>query len=309
MSTKTKIQWTDISWNPVRGCSMVSAGCENCYAMKQAHRFSGNNKPYWGLTEIGPHGPRWNGNITMVPGLLDEPLHWKKPRRIFVNSMSDLFHGDVSEEFIEQVFVTMARSPRHTYQILTKRPGRMLAFLQRNSTGGRILHLADDRGVESGAWPLPNVWLGVSVEDQATADERIPILLQTPAAVRWISAEPLLGQVDMKDEYLLPSFASDDDRYYQPGGRGLDWVVVGGESGPGARPCDLQWIRSIKDQCQAAGVPVFVKQLGSKAVSDIRTRLPSDDWVRITCLQDKKGGDISEFPEDLRVREYPDAIS
>lgn len=171
----TKIQWTDETWNPVRGCSLVSAGCANCYAMKQAHRFGGTDKPYEGLTEIGPQGPRWTGKIRLVPEALWEPLHWKTPRRIFVNSMSDLFHKDVPDHFLAQVGEVIQQAQRfgHTFQILTKRPQRMRDYLQKN-----------------GRTPLHNAWFGVSVEDQATADERIPLLLQTPAATRFISVEP-----------------------------------------------------------------------------------------------------------------------
>lgn len=323
MSAKSSIEWTDVTWNPVRGCSLVSEGCRNCYAMKQAHRFSGPGQPYEGLT----YGPRWTGKIQLVHDAIEEPLHWKKPRKIFVNSMSDLFHEDVPDEFIERVFVTMARTPRHTYQILTKRPQGMLAFLERNSTGGRIFHLADDRGVESGAWPLPNVWLGVSVENQATADERIPILLETPAAVRFVSAEPLLGPVDLSNYLQPPDFLPGRHVKIGPGEwivdadrahlmwHGLDWVIVGGESGPGARPCDVAWIRSIKSQRLAADVSVFIKQLGSRPFVVEGSR-DAQEWsasgasaVMDDCggihAKDKKGGEMAEWPEDLRLREFP----
>ncbi len=332
MSRATAIEWTDETWNPVRGCALVSAGCANCYAMKQAHRFSGEGMPYEGLTELGPQGPRWTGKIKLVPEVLDAPLRWRKPKRIFVNSMSDLFHEEVPEWFIESVFVIMTRTPRHTYQILTKRPERMRDFMQRNSTGGRIFHLADDRGVESGVWPRPNIWLGVSVEDQQTADERIPILLQTPAAIRFVSAEPLLGPVDLEQVRNTALLAEGQDflnvlkryawtctgaEYYDSCGiePGLDWVIVGGESGPGARLCDVAWIRSIVEQCRAAAVPVFVKQLGGRPTySDPDHSIESDGWpdhvrwdTRRVCIQlsDNKGGDPAEWPKDLRVREMP----
>lgn len=294
MSTLTSIEWTDVTWNPVRGCSLVSAGCANCYAMKQAHRFSGPGKPYEGLTELGPHGPRWTGKIQLVPEALDAPLHWKKPRRIFVNSMSDLFHEDVPDEFIEKVLTTIVHSPRHCYQVLTKRPERMCDVMQRwTDMNGR---------------PLPNVWLGVSIEDQATADERIPILLQTPAAVRWVSAEPLLGAVSLaRIDCGTGATKLDALAGARPAWHPLDWVVVGGESGPGARPCDLAWIRSIVEQCQAAGVPCFVKQLGGRPI--YRNRPPFDGANVLHSngekLKDKKGGDLAEWPSDLRVREWP----
>lgn len=179
--SNTKIEWTDKSWNPVRGCTRVSHGCEHCYAERQAHRFSGSGQPYEGLTEIGPKGPRWNGKIRLVPELLEEPLRWRKPCRVFVNSMSDLFHEAVPDRFISEVFAVMNTARRHTFQVLTKRPERML----RLGTDQKLIYA------------MSNVWLGVSVEDQKTADERIPLLLQTPAAVRFVSAEPLLSHIDL----------------------------------------------------------------------------------------------------------------
>lgn len=289
---KTEIEWSDMTWNPVRGCSLVSAGCESCYAMKQAHRFSGKGHPYEGLTELGPHGPRWTGKIRLVPEALDQPLKIKKPQRIFVNSMSDLFHEDVPDEFIQAVFTTMACCPQHVFQILTKRPQRMAKLIQYWKEVG----LTYKSGIGS---TLSNVLLGVSVEDQKTADERIPLLLQTPAAVRWISAEPLLGPVSVGA--FLPSgvcpdcdhwnslhspssrivgcefYSEDADgstlcgcrklrREIELGEKGVDWVVVGGESGgPKARPMHPAWARWIRDQCQAAGVPFFFKQWGAWA--------------------------------------------
>ena len=186
MSYKSSIEWCDATWNPIRGCSMVSHGCTNCYAMKVAHRFSGTGMAYDGLTKMTSAGPVWNGKITLVPKLLDQPLRWRRPRKIFVNSMSDLFHENVPDSFIAQVWNVMQNANHHTFQILTKRPERMLSWV----------------GKWFRSWPpLPNVWLGVSTEDQATADERIPLLLKTPAAVRWISAEPLLGPIDIR-QYL-----------------------------------------------------------------------------------------------------------
>ena len=306
----TTIEWTDTVWNPVRGCSLVSAGCANCYAMKQAHRFSGKGKPYEGLTELGPQGPRWTGKVRLVPDVLEAPLHWRQPRRVFVNSMSDLFHEDVPDEFIDRVWGIMSLAPRHTYQILTKRPERMLAVVSK---------LVARHACRDGSdWPLPNVWLGVSVENQQTADERIPLLLQTPAAVRFVSAEPLLGAIDLC-RYCAPNFPCDWP--------GLDWVIVGGESGPKARPCYMAWILSIKDQCQAAGVPVFIKQLGSQPrgwcaaiphgdepessyerdYCDLyeASEIPEPCSGRCGCLVDRKGGDMAEWPADLRVREFP----
>lgn len=304
----TTIEWTDVTWNPVRGCSLVSAGCQNCYAMKQAHRFSGPDQPYEGLTEIGTHGPRWTGKIALDEDALKNPLRWKKPRRIFVNSMSDLFHEDVPDAFIDKVFAVILCAPRHTFQILTKRPQRMLEYMMADNGFGRQGHIWHAAYKVSGIhvpkgkmpppFPYPHVWLGVSVEDQATADARIPILLQTPGAVRWVSAEPLLGPVAIHgwDGSVQRNYLTDST------GPGIDWVVVGGESGPGARPCDIAWIRSIREQCQGAGVPVFVKQLGARPYQS-----PERDGGTgfFLPIKHRKGGAMAEWPADLRVREWP----
>lgn len=289
MGTKTKIEWTEATWNPVRGCSIVSEGCRNCYAMRMAHRSNRPGGAYEGLTRIGPHGPTWTGDVRFVPELLDYPLRLRKPHRIFVNSMSDLFHEKVSFEQISEVFAVMALAPQHTFQLLTKRLERAGEFFQSLSPGNHreVLKLA--RFVESRytipanyEWPLKNVWLGVSVEDQKTADERIPLLLETPAAVRWISAEPLLGPINLDGflDFEYPHCSGfvnghvdegyctkcgghiTDSIHTNPGSK-LDWVVVGGESGPGARPMHPDWVRSLRNQCAAAGVPFFFKQWGA----------------------------------------------
>lgn len=260
----TTIQWTDAVWNPVRGCTIISPGCTNCYAMRQAHRFSGPGKPYEGLTRSrDKHGPVWTGDVRLVREHLDVPLRWRSPKRIFVNSMSDLFHEGLTADEIAEVFAVMARAPQHTFQILTKRPERMPAIASR--------------------FNLPNVWLGTSVEDQARADERIPHLLATPAAIRFLSCEPLLGPVDL--------------RAFLEGDAARKWVIIGGESGPSARPFDLAWARSIIAQTRDAGAACFVKQLGAKYEA------PS---VSSGILKkDRKAGDPSQWPEDLRVREWP----
>lgn len=293
----TKIQWTDETWNPVTGCTRVSEGCRNCYIERTPAFRIAKRKFVNGTIPIILHHDR-----------LDQPKHWKKRRRVFVNSLSDLFHDDVPEEYIVQVFTTMANAQwfhGHQFQVLTKRPERMKRIVEALGAGiaeqakGNKLHFA---------FPLHNIWLGVSVEDQKTADERIRLLLQTPATVRWISLEPMLGSVNIKP-YLQAKFPIPGHlnlKAYQNSDthNRLDWVVVGGESGPGARPCDLAWIRSIKDQCQEAGVPVFVKQLGANIAplkveaGSVRERL---------FLKDKKGGDMAEWPEDLRVRQWPAA--
>lgn len=276
--TASKIEWTDAVWNPVRGCSIVSKGCTNCYAMKQAHRFSGPGRAYEGLTIATKGGPVWTGKIRLVYENLDWPLLRTKPLRIFVNSMSDLFHEDVPDDFILEVFDVMRRCenghsqyravPQHTFQILTKRPGRMLDFCRRLRFGqndGRGMYLAqysDHNGFNPMA-ALKHVWLGVSVEDQATADERIPLLEQTPCHVRWISAEPLLGPVKVRFDRWFPVASNEEVERDKP--RTLDWLVTGGESGPGCRPSHPDWFRSLRDQCAAAGVPFFFKQWGAWA--------------------------------------------
>lgn len=258
MSDKTGIEWTDATWNPVTGCTKVSQGCKHCYAKHQA----------WPRLAASPntvYTGRAFEDVRCHPERLDQPLRWTKPRRIFVNSMSDLFHESVPDEFIDQVFAVMALARQHTFQVLTKRPERMLAYL----TGGEGIDVVSNRvrweavrldnkrwcEKPSRHWPLSNVWLGVSVEDQATADERIPLLMQTPAAVRWISAEPLLGPVNI-ERYVLRFVRGQAVPVY------LDWVVVGGESGPGARPMHPAWALALRDQCVAAGVPFLFKQWG-----------------------------------------------
>lgn len=242
MAEQTNISWTNSTWNPVRGCERVSEGCRHCYAEELAARYSykggwGEGLAKWVDRPDGSREARWTGVLRPMDKLLDAPLHWKKPRRIFVNSMSDLFHEDVPADFIARVFATMAECPQHVFQILTKRPVRMLQLLKH------------DLNYDGPKWPLQNVWLGVSVEDQATAIERIPVLLNVPAAVRWISAEPLLGPVDLLW-----------DRTWTIGRGGIRWVVIGAESGSGHRTMDMTHARSLIAQCTEAGVKRFVKQ-------------------------------------------------
>lgn len=297
MADRTGIEWTDATWNPLRGCSRVSEGCRHCYAETVAARFSGPGLPYEGL--IHPKTRGWNGKIKLVPEVLDQPLRWKRPRRIFVNSMSDLFHEGVRDNFIAAVFGIMAAAPQHTFQVLTKRPERALnwfatmahlprAKLHECVKGAMGYHHARRPAINDGPWPLPNVWLGVSVEDQAAADERIPLLLQCPAAVRWISAEPLLGPIDPIE--LFWERVPDDEMPMALEARGhggiplrrrlpgIDWVVAGGESGPGARPMHPDWARSLRDQCAAAGVPFLFKQWGEWGPYD-RGRFNSAEFV------------------------------
>lgn len=258
MGDNTGIEWTDATWNPVTGCEKVSQGCKHCYAERDWVRLQ-HLPAYAGreFTDVRTHADR-----------LDQPLRWKKPRRIFVNSMSDLFHPDIHDDFIGMCFRTMARAPQHTFQVLTKRAKRMRSLLTHPKMRGYVESVTPQ-------WPLPNVWLGVSVEDQAAADERIPLLLQTPAPVRWISAEPLLGPVRLSpicDAGSRPHPRGGGITCPQCGGSrmkggclGIDWVVVGGESGPKARPMHPAWARSLRDQCAAAGVPFLFKQWGEWA--------------------------------------------
>jgi protein gp37 len=284
MSSNSSIEWTDATWNCVRGCSIISPGCKFCYAMKQAHRFSGPGGAYEGLTELGPNGPRWTGKVRTIPELLEVPLHWKKPRRIFVNSMSDLFHEDVPHEFIRNVYAMMHRCEWHTFQVLTKRPERMRQIL----TKWFPEYPSNKSGV------APNVWLGVSVENQDML-QRVDVLKDVPAAVRFISFEPLLED--------LGALILDQ----------IHWVIVGGESGPGARSFDVSWARSIVRQCRKAEVACFVKQLGTRPVEYLTPyqSLSNEKAGKLwnVVLEDRKGGNPAEWPEDLRVREFPAGVS
>lgn len=332
MSGPTKIEWTDATWNPIRGCSRVSSGCEHCYAERQASRFSGPGQPFEGLARDG----RWTGRVELIPEKLSEPLRWRKPRRVFVNSMSDLFHEGLTFEDVAAIFGVMAASPTHTFQVLTKRPAAMRRWFDRVESQGESPDTVVQRQafrkigegfplhpvkgtLKSHPWPLPNVHLGVSVEDQATADVRIPLLLQTPAAVRFVSVEPMLGPVDIDQMWIplwwrpSPSTAlasgmvtPDMPAWTRIGGAALDWVIVGGESGPNARPCEVGWIRSIVEQCRAAMVPCFVKQLGARPYDLAGDHMCPNGDVPVGCyldITDRKGSDPAEWPADLRVRE------
>ena len=309
MGEATRIEWCDATWNPVRGCSPVSEGCRHCYAMGVAARFSAPGMPYAGLARRVNGHPAWTGEVRLVPEALDLPLRWRKPRRIFVNSMSDLFHEKLRDAEIAAVFAVMAIATQHTFIVLTKRAARMREWVgttdNREHEVGEIVRLGTS-GAESGLleWPLPNVVLGVSVENQATADARIPELLATPAACRAVSYEPALVPVDFqawlgRAATLCAACGLKFGHGTMIGGtgcRGLDWIVVGGESGPRARPCDLAWIRSTVRQCREAGIACFVKQLGASVIA--ATSGP--------VLRARKGGDPSEWPEDdLRVQEWP----
>lgn len=310
----TSIQWTDKTWNPVRGCSRVSQGCVNCYAERQAARFAtGDTRqqvpsgeytgsapgPFHGfVAKVNGH-PSWTGKVELVESHLEDPLHWRKPKRVFVNSMSDLFHEALSDSDRDLIFAVMNNCPQHQFQILTKRQANMQRY---------ITELYGRYAAHWNSWPLPNVWLGVSVEDQATADERIPLLLSTPAAKRFVSYEPALGPVDflqIERPDLIEQLPSSRYRGSVLDGRPrLDWVIVGGESGPGARPFYVDWARNTVAQCRDGGVACFVKQLGA---APYLTReadgafCPNYEYR----FKDRKGGDMAEWPEDLQVREFP----
>ena len=285
MSDNSAIEWTDTTWNPILGCTRVSPGCDRCYAITQARIRAGNPNPkvataFTGLTERGEAGTDWTGRVNLLPDRLVQPLSWRKPRKVFVNSLSDLFHEDVPDEYIARVFAVMAATPQHTYQILTKRHGRMRSLL-RNKLWWQYEFAAAcrARGVDYAtaaiwdgdvAW-LPNAWLGVSTEDQHWARIRVHALLSVPAAVRWVSAEPLLGAIDLRNleagngaliDALHGDVKTRQGEIYAACPGSVSWVVAGGESGPGARPMHPEWARSLRDQCRDARVPFLFKQHG-----------------------------------------------
>lgn len=271
----SSIEWTDSTWNPIRGCTRISPGCGGpgphggCYAEQIAARFSDPGMPFHGIAERTSAGGRWTGKLALVEDALTQPLRWRKGRRIFVNSMSDLFHEKVPDTWIDRIFAVMALAPQHTFQVLTKRADRMREYMthlhdepardtaKRLATAWPTGQLVPPDGVQI---PLPNVWLGISAEDQRHFDERWAHLRDTPAAVTFVSMEPLLGPI-----------------FFRPARPGL--VIVGGESGPRARPMHIAWARSLRDQCLSAGVPFFMKQMTKKAT----------------------------IPEDLFIREFPNA--
>lgn len=256
MADATNIEWTDSTWNPTTGCDKVSPGCDNCYAMTLAPRLKAMGSAHY-QTDGDPATSGPGFGIAMHADALDKPLHWKRPRKIFVNSMSDLFHSGVTREFQAQVFAVMALAKQHTFQVLTKRPGVMRSVLSSPIFRADI-EIAASRMVghdRAFPWPLSNVWVGTSVEDQKRADLRIPHLLDTPAVIRFLSMEPLLGPVDLRS---WPFLDEQEDGY-----PALDWVIVGGESGRGARPMRADWVRSLRDQCAAGRVAFHFKQWGS----------------------------------------------
>jgi len=296
MSDGSPIEWTEATWNPTTGCDRVSPGCDNCYALTLAKRLKGmGSRKYQRDGDPRTSGPGFG--LSVHSDVLGQPMRWREPRRIFVNSMSDLFHDQVPDRFIADVFAVMSIASQHTYQVLTKRHARMRSLLNSVRFWVSVNDARVVRGFPALPWvaagelePLPGVWLGVSVEDQKWADIRIPALLDTPAAVRWISAEPLLGPVDltriatprtgqpeMVYDVLTPRYGV-PDRWQAPMSRGISWVVAGGESGPGARPMHPDWARGLRDQCTSASVPFFFKQWGNWVAPN---EMPPDtfmDW-------------------------------
>jgi protein gp37 len=287
MSGKTNIAWTENSWQTVYGCTEISPGCVRCYARTLAHRLAAMGQlNYQAVTK--PMGG-WNSEIVYDESQLEIPLRWKKPRRIFVNSMSDTFHKDVPFEFIDKIFAVMALCPQHVFQVLTKRADRMAEYLndkydnREEAIGNEVCVIT--KGQNPGLFvelPLPNVWLGVTAENQEQADKRIPILLGIPAAKRFVSVEPMLGPVDLdctKEGVHALGCGGPCDCAAK-----LSQVIIGCESGPHRRPCKIEWVESLVAQCKAAGVAVFVKQLS---------------------INGKVEKDVTKFPKHLQLQEYP----
>lgn len=275
----TGISWTDEVWNPTTGCSKVSSGCKNCYAETLAPRLAAmGQKGYTALPWTVGNAAE---NVHLHPERLEKPLHWKKPRRVFVNSMSDLFHELVPDEFIRDAWRVMRDARQHTFQILTKRPERMAAWLEDNVYGPA--EYGDWTLSEMGGGMVKNVWLGTSVENQEAADERIPHLLACPATVRFLSCEPLIGPIDLKKFYPSASdsgfetIALSSTLYGGQRLRLVDWVIVGGESGRGFREMNLDWARSIRDQCRNSDAAFFFKQ-SSSIRPETGALLDGEEW-------------------------------
>jgi protein gp37 len=356
MMPVTNIEWTDRAWPVVNGCRRKSPGCVNCWAERLVATRLRNHPRYKGLAVYTENGPRWTGETRLALDILDEPLRVRTPEQWFVANKADLFGEGVADADIAAIFGVMSATSWHTHQVLTKEPARAREWFERMGSPSEALArvalelgrhgvLPPKQGLQfQTTWPLPNVQLGASVEDQEWAEKRIVELVAAPAALHWISAEPLLGPLDISpflDWFRFMRWVSErysgryqckvDDARRPP----IDWVVVGGESGPGARRCEVAWIRSLVEQCRTAGVAVFVKQLGANVI-DRNDRFDtvgdSDDprdWpfadrdpddvehningfreeyqgapVRVR-LRDRKGADPSEWPPDLRVREFP----
>lgn len=302
MSDNSSIEWTDATWSPTTGCDRTSGGCDHCYALTLAKRLKAMGSAKY-QTDGDPRTSGPGFGVAMHADTLTLPMTWRKPRKIFVNSMSDLFHARVTDEFIAQAFAVMAASPQHVFQILTKRHARMRSLLNSPAFGEMVWRAFTDLDHPGKDWeweaaerligdrqpgtvmrPIPWVHLGVSVEDQRWADIRIPALLATPAAVRWISAEPLLGPIRLSAAWIpipadaRPIVVADIAGIGLP--NRLDWVVAGGESGPGARPMHPAWVRSLRDQCAEADVPFLFKQWGDWGPAPFKVRVcdPAVGW-------------------------------
>jgi protein gp37 len=326
MGDKSKIEWTatvnpdgtvtpGATWNPVTGCTKVSQGCKHCYAETLANRM-------WATQYAANLNgmPRRFTDVLLHPDRLELPLRWRRPRRIFVNSMSDLFHEYIPDTFIAECFAVMAQAKQHTFQVLTKRPQRMAQLLNDPAWMKRVDEFMGLRAAEKGwcvdeveAWPLQNVWLGVSVEDQAAADLRIPPLLETPAAIRFLSCEPLLGPIDLELAIRVDNGGFSYNTLtgehwpftdHPVFGSKINWVIVGGESGAGARPMCIQWARDLRDQCAQANTPFFFKQWGEWAPAfeldhapDLQVRILTTSVTGYHWTQDARliGGEASTY--------------
>ena len=319
--SKTNISWTDETANWIVGCTKISAGCAKCYAATAANSARLQQFPQY--KNVVDHEGNWNGHVEFVPKVLDDLLKGKRKRRVFAPSMSDPFHPEVKDEWLDQFFAAVALTPHITYQVLTKRPERMLEYfssLDPTAKGGEGYSWPYSAMCENPKWPLPNLWLGVTVENQAAAHERIPLLLQAPVAVRFLSIEPMLEEMNIhqyfgrfwqcpecgdsddfswlsKPSQIYCSACGDDsqDVPVKKGAQGISWVIIGGESGPNARPFYLEWAESLIEQCKSANVPVFMKQLGSNAFYKGQSYK----------TKSRAGSDPSEWPEPLRVQEFP----
>lgn len=310
MADGSHIEWTDATWNPITGCSVVSPGCTNCYAMRLAGTRLKHHPSRKGLTDNSKAGPVWNGTVRFNEEWLDQPLRYTRPRLIFPCAHGDLFHESVPFAWIDRCFAVMALADRHRFQVLTKRSDRLLEYMSVDfdkplaecveaRVGAQAMEIAASRGEDVWApywdawwtWPMPHIWLGVSVEDQARANERIPKLLRTPAAVRWVSAEPLVGPVDIAQYLELGNLDMGI------GSPGVDWVVAGGESGPATRPIrpmHPDWARSLRDQCAATDTAFFFKQWGDwVSVSEVEGDGPHhhfEDGATVRRVGKKKAG-------------------
>ena len=292
----SKIQWTNETWNPIVGCSKISEGCVNCYAESLA------KAPRLQKFEQYQKVSDWDGTVEFVESQLYKPLSWKTPKKIFVCSMGDLFHEDVNFEWIDKIMAIMCHCKHHTFQVLTKRPDRAVFYFNDHlpNIGLRWFALGENVAVTfKSQTPLPNIWIGVSVENQARANERIPLLYQIPAKVKFLSCEPLLEPLELLSSIPVEIDELIDNEQQIYLNDFVDWVIVGGESGSKARPCYYDWILRVVQDCKALTIPVFVKQLGSNFIH------PNESFKHKTKFKHSKKGDIEEFPDPLKVRQFP----